>query len=112
MNMSRKLIIAAVLALCTGTACTRGPTEPKPDGTQFVFKNAGSIPVIEAGASTCDDLSEWPNNLKTPLQPGSSVTIEVYRECWDLHAKFQDGREKIQWAVEMSKGQRYTWNIN
>ena len=110
--MTPKLILAAVFAFCIGTACARGPTDPQPDGTKFVFRNQGSLPIIEAGASTCDDLSEWPNNLKSPLAPGAETTINVYKECWDLHAKFQDGREKIQWAVTMSKGQIYTWVIN
>jgi hypothetical protein len=93
-------------------SCARGPTEPKADGTKFIFRNQGTVPIISAGASTCDDLSEWPNSLKSPLAPGAETTINVHKDCWDLHAKFQDGREKIQWAVEMSKGQSYTWLIN
>lgn len=109
---SRNLLMATIgLFLITSCSGAVDP-EPGPDGTTLIFRNQGTVPIVSAGASTCDDMREWPNNLKSPLAPGTEITLHIYKECWDLHAQFQDGREKIQWAVQMSKGQSYTWLIN
>lgn len=108
-NLDLSLVLAAAAVLFS---CSGGVTDPAPDGTRFIFRNAGTLPVTSAGASTCDDMSEWPNQLKSALAPGAQVTIDVYAQCWNLQAVFSDGREVIKWDVKMTKGSSYTWPIS
>jgi hypothetical protein len=108
---TRPFRFALIASVATIWACAKTPTDPTPDGTQVTLHNSATVAIASAGASTCDDLSAWPNNLSAPLQPGQDKTVDIYAGCWDLEAKFQDGTEKIVWDLKLTKGQKYTWNI-
>lgn len=109
--MTRSYTFVVIASAAMIWSCTKSPTDPMPDGTQVTFHNAGAMAIDSAGASTCDDLSAWPNNLSAPLQPGQDKTVNIYAGCWDLQAKFHDGTEKIVWDLKLTKGQSYTWSI-
>lgn len=114
MRYATRWSILTMLAVAVGLgalACTKSPTGPSPDGTQIILSNAAAVNVVSAGASECSDMSEWPNNLTAPLQPGQEKTLQVYAGCWNLEAKFADGAQKIVWNVTLTKGQQYRWSI-
>lgn len=89
-------------------SCAGDPTPPQ--DAQIVFHNQSTVAMTEARFSDCDDLSGFgPNRLQSALAGGSQIAFSTAAGCYDLMAVFQDGREKIEWAVEVGAGQTRTW---
>jgi hypothetical protein len=46
------------------------------------------------------------------VQPGATRTFTLSPGCWDLKARFQDGREIEERQVYMTAGGSRTWTLS
>jgi hypothetical protein len=78
-----------------------------------VMLNQTDTPIYYVYISPCSSTSWGEDQLDASevVQPGATRTFTMSPGCWDMKARFRDGREIEERQVYMSAGGSRSWSL-
>jgi len=89
-------------------------TIPGGGSAAIVMVNQTNAAIYYVYISSCSS-SDWGQDRlgdSETVQPGATRTFTLSPGCWDLKARFADGREIEERQVRMTAGGSRTWTLS
>jgi hypothetical protein len=108
------LLLAGVVLLASGCMTPRRTVYGGGGSAAIVLLNQTNSAVYYVYISPCSSSSWGEDQLgdSEVVQPGATRTFSMSPGCWDLKARFSDGREVEERQVRMSAGGSRTWTLS
>jgi hypothetical protein len=108
------LLLAGVLLSAAGcTSARRSVVTGGGGSSTVVMLNQTDAPIYYVYISPCSSSSWGEDQLgeSEVVQPGATRTFTMSPGCWDLKARFRDGREIEERQVYMTAGGSRSWSL-
>ncbi len=110
------LLLGALLVVegCSMGGARRAAYTPSGGVSSVVLQNRTDTPIYFVYMSPCSASSWGEDQLDASevIMPSASRTFAMTPGCWDLKARFRDGREVEERQVYMSAGGSRTWTVS
>ena len=108
------LVLAGLFVGATGCMQARQATNAGGGSSSIVMVNQTNAPIYYVYISPCSSTNWGDDRLGSSevVQPGATRTFTLSPGCWDLKARFQDGREIEERQVYMTAGGSRTWTLS
>ncbi len=108
------LLLVGLLLATAGCMNTRRSAVAGGGGSAtVVMLNQTSLPIYFVYISPCSSSGWGEDQLgeSEVVQPGSTRTFTMSPGCWDMKARFRDGREIEERQVYMTAGGSRSWSL-
>ena len=108
------LLLAGLVLIASGCMTSRRTVYGSGGSAAVVLLNQTNAPVYFVYISPCSSSSWGEDQLgeSEVVQPGATRTFSMSPGCWDMKARFNDGREFEERQVQMSAGASRTWTLS
>ena len=108
-------VLVACMVLSTAGCMTAQRAVPPSGGgsSTVVMLNQTDTPIYYVYISPCSSTGWGEDQLDASevVQPGATRTFTMSPGCWDMKARFRDGREIEERQVYMSAGGSRSWSL-
>jgi hypothetical protein len=108
------LLLVGLLLVTSGCMAPRRTVYGGGGAAAVVLVNRTNASIYYVYISPCSSSSWGEDQLgdSEVVSPGATRTFSMSAGCWDLKARFGDGREVEERGVRMSAGGSRTWTVS
>ena len=115
---SRRLAMAAVLALGLGACGDETDPGPLGEGTLRIVNESGA-PIVSLHFTSCTILHWGTDRLAVGevIADGAEKSFAITEGCWDVRADWVDDAEAADWGPEIlnnniDENETFTWTVD